>query len=86
MTTHTCDCGQPAQKHDGSGWFCLECERMVKTITALIRDAIRRQRRHTRDRAAYMRDYAQRNRARIAAYQRQYNREWKRKNLLRMAA
>jgi hypothetical protein len=84
-----CDCGQAGVKRDGSGWFCLECERVVKAAQAMLDEQIRKQRhdhnspdsktRHD----AYMRDYAVRNREKLKAHQKTYNREWKRKNLLR---
>lgn len=31
-----CDCGNIAYKKDGSGWFCKECELMVKRVSAMM--------------------------------------------------
>jgi hypothetical protein len=86
-----CDCGQPGVKRDGSGWFCLECERVVKAAQAMLDEQIRKQR-HDQDSAdskdrhnAYMREYAIRNREKLRAYQRDYNQR-RRKNLVEIAA
>ena len=76
--TRRCDCGQPAYRRDGSGWFCRECEIVVSAAQRAIDEYIRKERaeRHLaylltgdqpeptckRDRAAYYKIYARLNR------------------------
>ena len=39
--THTCDCGQPADKLTGSGWTCEPCERKTREADAALEAHLR---------------------------------------------
>ena len=73
-----CDCGQPAYRRDGSGWFCRECEIVVSAAQRAIDEHIRKERAERqlaymltgdqtepackRDRKGYYKIYARMNR------------------------
>lgn len=45
--SRTCDCGNPGEKKDGSGWYCSECETMIQRVTRLLIQIIKEQRQET---------------------------------------
>ena len=88
-----CDCGQPAYKRDGSGWFCQACEIAVKTALRRLDEWITYSRakdrfangetqgyrelngEQRRERTDYMRDYRDKNRRKLVAYSKRYNKQ-----------
>lgn len=44
MSEHECDCGNPATRKDGSGWYCDECGWWVNHISKLVNQLIHAQR------------------------------------------
>ena len=44
MSYHRCDCGQAADKRDGSGWSCAECRRVVSAAQAMLDEYITKKR------------------------------------------
>lgn len=46
---NSCDCGALGYKKDGSGWYCLECEAMVRRVTSTFERVIVEQRQNELD-------------------------------------
>ena len=75
---HQCDCGQAADKRDGSGWSCAECRRVVSAAQAMIEEHIRKKRSAENEEAVqykridWARGYRAEHREELRIYHRAY--------------
>lgn len=81
MTIHHCDCSRVADRKDATGWSCAPCRKAVSELTAWLDAYIRKKRaamaanpNAREERAEYMRRYQCRNRKKLQAYWRDYDR------------